>query len=102
MFIVKNTKTIGNILNDNERFSSTTSLNNVIDETTVERIADMLLRKLGYPESRPYYCKVARLLPESTLERLADKAKELGRHTGKLFTYLTKQEIRKLGVRHEE
>lgn len=90
---MNSTEPISNYLNDNERFTRKTSLSIVIDEKQVERIADRLVDKLGYSESRPYYCKVARLLPEATLERLADTAKEVGNHPGRLFTYLTKQEI---------
>jgi len=87
---------ISNIINDNEERFNKTSLNIDIDEDDVERIADRLVEKLGYAESRPYYCKVARLLPETTLERLADTAKEVGYHSGRLFTYLTKKEIARL------
>src|SRR3990167_7030066 len=65
-----------------------------IPEDAVDRIADMLESKVhGNLESRPYYCKVARLLPAQTLERLVDTALEVGSHPGKLFTYLTKKEI---------
>ena len=87
------TEPIGNYLNDNGRFVRKFSMVDGIDENEVERIADRLVNKLGYPDSRPYYCKVARLLPGTTLERLADTAKEVGNHPGRLFTYLTKKEI---------
>lgn len=88
------TEPISNYFNDNERYKKK-SHDIKISEDTVDRIADRLVAKLGYQDSRPYYCKVARLLPEATLERLADTAKEIGRHPGVLFTYLTKKEIQK-------
>jgi hypothetical protein len=71
--------------------------NDELSIEAIDRIADMLEGKLGVsePSSRPYYCTVARLLPAATLERLADTAKEVGKHPGRLFTYLTKKEIAK-------
>lgn len=87
------TESLSEIINDNEPKYRKPSLDIVIDEGRVEVIADLLVEKLGYVGSRPYYCKVARLIPWDILERLAIVAKETGRHSGKLFTHLTKQEI---------
>jgi hypothetical protein len=90
------TENINNIINVNDARFSKKNFKLNIPETEVERIADKLVDKLGYPLSKPYYCKVARLIPENTLERFADTEKEVGRNGGRLFTFLTKKEISKL------
>jgi hypothetical protein len=96
------TEPINNYLTGNERYKRKQPMVIDIDEDGVERVANRLVDLLGYSDSRPYYCKVARLLPEATLERLAVTAKESGKHPGRLFTYLTKKEIRRLGVNRDE
>ena len=93
---------LNNIINDNEGKYKKHPLNRNLPEAAVERIASMLLEKLGYDESWPYYCKVARLIPAQTLEKLANDAKEVGKHPGKLFTFLTKNEIARLYDRSED
>lgn len=86
------TESLNSYFNDNEdRYRKRKILN--LPEDAVDRIADMLEAKLGSPDSRPYYCKMARCIPANTLERLAVTANEVGRDPGKLFTYLTKKEL---------
>jgi len=89
------TERINSIINANELFNKAKQ-KPAVSEGEIDRIADMLVTKLGYPESRRYYCKVARLLDSNTLERLAVSALEVGAHPGKLFTYLTKKDIAKM------
>lgn len=89
---------LDNIFNDNEGKYKPSNTQIDLPPAAVDRIADMLEEKLhGGTESRSYYCWVARQLPAQTLERLADTAHEIGRHPGKLFTFLTKHEMSKRG-----
>lgn len=88
---------INKTINDNESKFISTSLNNV-NELEVDKIADWLVEKMCNPKSRPYYCKVARLLPRNTLERFANTENEIGKHSGKLFTFLCEQEIRRKNI----
>lgn len=94
------TESIGNYLNDNVRYTRKLNLTLEIDEDEVDKVADQLVEKLGktpgYTDSRAYYCKVARLIPGPTLERLANDAIECGKYPGKLFTYLTKKELKRI------
>ncbi|HEY5268011.1 MAG TPA: hypothetical protein VII94_02660 [Candidatus Saccharimonadales bacterium] len=81
--------------NVNERFKRETPQIK-LTESEVEGIAHMLLDRLGYETSWKYYCKVARLIPVNTLERLAIKANEKGDHPGRYFTFLTQREIERI------
>ena len=85
-------KEISGIINDNDGRFKKPKQWVPPSEVEIDRIADILVDMLGRPESREYYCKVARHLPEATLVRIAVTAREIGREPGKLFTFLTKKE----------
>jgi hypothetical protein len=72
-------------------------------EPEIDRIAERLADILSTGDSHKYYCKIARLIDWSTLERLAINARDSGTHPGKLFTHLTKKEInRRYGKSDDE
>ena len=83
---------IGKILNnDIHRSSSRFNINDIERENPfyVDQIADWLARELGNYEYRPYYCKIARLIPKYALTNMLINAKSNGKHPARLFSHLS-------------
>lgn len=95
-------ESMGDILNDNERFKKSSSndidndIGKKIDDEEAERRASYIDSKLNAPNSRKYFLKVSYKLPDRIVDNCLETALEKGRDPLRLFIHLTEREIRRL------
>lgn len=94
-------KKLSDIYNDNDKLKQNKTIIDIEEDKLqkhriVDRTANYLVSKLGSPESREHYCKIAYKLPKGTIDRLSTRALEKGRNPAKLFIFLSKIEISRI------
>lgn len=88
--------------NDNDIESNLKTNNDIvndIDSSTVDKVADYLVKRFNSPSSRNFYCLAAWRIDGIKLNRLIDKAFASGRNPGGLFNYLVKEELKKSSLK---
>ncbi len=93
-------KSIGDMINDNERFKKPFNIDDIEkkDPFYADKVADWLVEELGPGFKRRYGCKVARYISRAHLAKLLVTAKERGDKPVRLFCFLCEKELRLRGV----
>lgn len=77
----------------NDNVSNTKTNNVIVNETQVNLIAEKLIRELGNPSGRLFYCKVGWKLPEASIWNNLELAQTRGRDPKVYFSWLCKREM---------